>query len=123
MLKDFLDWCVGLTLKDVLQPLTGMVVGVLSYHGVKSQMRHSDRERAAIAQSTADAAHLAADAATADSITRRFSVLMDSYEHRIADLTEEVQNLRSEVRQNRDEIAKLRQELAHARTRPERPAS
>jgi SMC interacting uncharacterized protein involved in chromosome segregation len=45
-----------------------------------------------------------ADTAATDSMTRRFQALMDGYEGRIKDLTEEVQSLRDEVKTLRSQM-------------------
>ena len=110
MLKDFLDWCGNLAAKDVLNPAIGLIVGVFGMHLTRSQLARGAQEKVEAARTAATAAHMAADVATADSLTRRFQLLMDGYERRIDDLTAQVENLSAEV-------VKLREELKHARTR------
>lgn len=123
MLKDLLDWCAGLAAKDVINPIIGLIVGVTGMHMTRVQIARGDSEKASATIAAAEAAQVAADAATADGMTKRFIAILDGYERRVKDLTEEVTNLRAEVRENRDEIALLREELERARTRPQRPTA
>lgn len=58
---------------------------------------------------------LAANQAQADSLTDRFQTLMDGYEIRIKDLTEEVKTLRNENRSLTTEVRALHTEMAKLR--------
>lgn len=98
------DYFTGITARDILGPLAGIVVGLAGSRATRHQTARSEHERTEAAQVAASAAHHAADAATAENLTRRFQALMDGYERRIASLTDEVQSLR-------EEVAKLRREL------------
>ena len=86
--------------KEVLGPIAG---GMLGYLGARRTARTNvlieDKKQRAIARE-----------AHADDLSRRFKVLMDGYESRIRDLTDEVTNLRERI----DELSSQLNERALA---------
>jgi hypothetical protein len=101
-------------LKDVWVPtLIAVITGGLALVGVFASNRVSSRKDAADHEDRLNAAEdkerldrIQADAAHSDSLTRRFQSLMDGYESRIKDLTDEVSGLRGEVRSLRQALDK-----------------
>lgn len=100
-------------LKDVWVPtLTALITAGLAYLGVLITTRQSAKkdkeeydERLEQVSEKGRLDRIQADTAHSDSLTRRFQSLMDGYENRIKDLTDELTTLRAEVRDLRAALA------------------
>ena len=99
-------------LKDVAWPAITAVGGAVGAFWLNVlRLRREERKDALEAEFTAKAraetdhkSQIEADVAQSDSLTRRFMALMDGYEHRIRDLTDEVIGLRAEVKNLRQSL-------------------
>ena len=80
--------------------LTGLGSWIASQRVARSNERVAERKRA----DDIEDRRISDNRANAEDLTRRFRTLMDSYEARIKDLTEEVTTLRVEIAQLRHEI-------------------
>jgi cell division protein FtsB len=88
-----------LQIKDFLTPfLPPAITGYLGYAAAKHKITSDERLADQKQQNEDKKEIIAVDAAQSDSMTRRFEALMDGYETRIHDLTQEVQQLREEVK-------------------------
>lgn len=84
----------SLTARDVISPILG---GLFGWFAAIRMSRSNEKIAEANRQETHVSKMTAAEMTAADGLTRRFQVLMDGYEIRIRDLTNEVSRLRSEV--------------------------
>jgi hypothetical protein len=103
-LDDPFDWC-----KDVIMPGLGVfATGTIALLGWRHRVKEQDEaqgkadERERLHQENIDDAN----------INRRIQMLIEGYEHRLTDLTDEIKSLRSEVRSLRDELEHHRQVCA-----------
>lgn len=87
-------------------PLFTAFFGYWAAHRRASVDKQISDQRLVVDQATADAAQ-------SDALNRRIEVLMNGYEKRIADLTEEVHHLREEVSKLRTELEKRTRACMH----------
>ena len=84
----------SLTARDVISPILG---GLFGWFAAIRMSRSNEKIAAESRLEVHKSQMSASEVAAADGLTRRFQVLMDGYEIRIRDLTNEVSRLRSEV--------------------------
>ena len=95
------QWLKDNTTAPVASLLSGLGVFVLTVTRYAYNARRDQIKDESDAKDKKEADHkeqMDADRTTADSMTKRFQALMDGYEGRIRDLTEEVTGLRIEVK-------------------------
>ena len=94
--------------KDVMLPMfVGLGTAVVTGLGVWFRVKHDQKIEDTQLREQVDNERknrIEADTAATDSMTRRFQALMDGYEGRIKDLTQEVQSLRDEVKTLRSQM-------------------
>lgn len=94
MLSDVAIFTGGLSAKELFVPLLTCIGGwVIARYTVKSNEKIDQKQRD---DSTREQIHDAQTSADED-MTRRFKILMDSYEQRIAQMTAEIRDLRLRV--------------------------
>ena len=112
MLNDFVEYLRGLPYKEWGGSIAGAIIalaGVVYTQRAKARMTHEQRI-IDNAKAVRDGDRSFDIVATQD-LTARFKALMDGYEARIVDLTNELRANKVELREARDEITKLRERL------------
>lgn len=102
MLFDFL---AGLSFKDVVIPVLGLLIGAVGHHysirTTREVAADANAEKAKEAQAAAEVAqidrYVKRELSQSDNLTARFKLLMDGYENQIESLTSEVQALRGKI--------------------------